>query len=81
MLMSRHENRGQHHNIKTPDKTLENVETTLANQNLIQEEIKSKLNSDNVCYYSVLKLLFSRLLSKNANFRILKKHNFARCFA
>jgi hypothetical protein len=35
------------------------------NQNLIQEEIKRKLNSGNACYHSVQSLLSSRLLSKN----------------
>jgi len=31
--------------------------TTLTNQNSIQEVIKSRLNSGNVCYYSVQDLL------------------------
>jgi hypothetical protein len=35
------------------------------NQNLIQAEIKRRLESGNACYYSVLNLLSSRLLSKN----------------
>jgi hypothetical protein len=39
--------------------------TTVTNQNFIQEEIKRRLNSDNVYYYSVQNLLSSRLLSKN----------------
>jgi hypothetical protein len=39
--------------------------TTIRNQNLIQEEIKRRLNSGNVCYRSVQNLLSSRLLSKN----------------
>jgi len=39
--------------------------TTLINQNSIQEEIKSKLKSGNSCYYSVLNLLSSSLVSKN----------------
>jgi hypothetical protein len=46
--------------------------TTLTNQNLIQEEIKRRLNSDNVCYHSVKNLLSSRLLSKNIKIRINK---------
>jgi hypothetical protein len=46
------------------------VEVT--NQNLIQEEIKRRLNSDNACYHSVQNLLSSRLLSKNLNIRIYK---------
>ena len=39
--------------------------TTLTNQNAIAEEIKSRLTSGNACYYSVQKLMSSRLLSKN----------------
>ena len=36
-----------------------------ANQNSIQEEIESTMNSRNACYHSVLKLLSSSFLSKN----------------
>jgi hypothetical protein len=39
--------------------------TTITNQNLIQEEIKKRLNSGNACYHSVQNLLSSRLLSRN----------------
>ena len=55
------------HNVRTDNSTFERVEefeylgTTLTNQNAIQEEIKSRLR----CYYLVLNLLSSRLLSKN----------------
>jgi hypothetical protein len=71
MLLSRHQNEGQNHNIKVPNRSFENVAylkylgMTLTNQKLIQEEIKNRLNSDNACYYSVQNLLSSRLLSKN----------------
>jgi hypothetical protein len=44
--------------------------TTVTNQNLIQEEIKRRLNSGNACYHSVQSLLSSRLLSKNVKIRI-----------
>jgi hypothetical protein len=44
---------------------------TVANQNLIQEEIK-RLNSGNACYHSVQNLLYSRLLSKYIRIRIYK---------
>jgi len=38
--------------------------TTLANQNSVQEEIKSRLKSGNACYYSVQNLLSSSLQYK-----------------
>jgi hypothetical protein len=40
--------------------------------NLIQKEIKKRLNSGNACYLSVQNLLSSRLLSKNIKIRIYK---------
>jgi hypothetical protein len=46
--------------------------TTVRNQNLIQEEIKSRLNSGNACYHTVQNFLSSRLLSKNLKIRIYK---------
>jgi hypothetical protein len=49
-----------------------NCGKTVTNQNLIQEEIKRRLNSGNACYRSVQKLLSSRLLSKNLKIRIYK---------
>jgi len=39
--------------------------TTIMNKNSIQEEIKSRLKSGNVCYQAVQNLLSSSLLSKN----------------
>jgi hypothetical protein len=45
---------------------------TLTNQNDIRDEIKSTLNSGNVCYYSVQNLLSSRLISKNLKIKIYK---------
>jgi hypothetical protein len=44
--------------------------TTLTNQNDHHDEIKSRLNSGNACYYSVQNLLSSRLISKNLNIKI-----------
>jgi hypothetical protein len=46
--------------------------TTVTLQNLIQEEIKRRLNSGNACYHSVQNLLSSWLLSKNLKIRIYK---------
>jgi hypothetical protein len=71
MLLSRHQNAGQNHDIKIGNRSFENVAhlrylgTTMTNQNLIQEEIKRRLNSGNACYHSVQNLLSSLLLSKN----------------
>jgi hypothetical protein len=47
--------------------------TTVTNQNLIQEEIKRRLNYGNACYHSVQSLLSSRLLLKILQIRIYKK--------
>jgi hypothetical protein len=44
--------------------------TTLTNQNSIQEEIKSRLKSENACYHSVKNLWSSSLLSKNVKINI-----------
>jgi hypothetical protein len=58
MLMSRHQNAGQNHDIKIAKRSVENVAqfkyfgTTLTNQNFIQEEIKRRLNSGSACYHS-----------------------------
>jgi hypothetical protein len=44
----------------------------IVNQNLIQEEIKRRLNSGDACYHSVQNLLSSSLLSKYIKIRIYK---------
>jgi len=46
--------------------------TTLTNQNSIQEEIKSRLNSGNACYHSVQNLLSSSLLSTDLKIKIYR---------
>jgi hypothetical protein len=46
--------------------------TTLTDQNCMQEEIKSRLNSGNACYHWVQSLLSSRLLSRNVKVKIYK---------
>jgi hypothetical protein len=76
MFLSRHQNAGQNYNIKIANKSFKNVAqfkylgTTVTYQNLIQEEIKRKLNSGNACYQSAQNLSSSRLLSKNVKIRI-----------
>jgi hypothetical protein len=66
------------HSVRMDNSTVERVEefkclgTTLANQNAIAEEIKSRLRSGNACYYSVQKRLSSRLLSKNLKIKIYR---------
>jgi hypothetical protein len=45
---------------------------TVTNQNLIQEEIKRRLNSGKACYHLVQNLLSSCLLSKNLKIRKYK---------
>jgi hypothetical protein len=63
---------------KIGNRSFENVSqfnylgTTVINQNLIQEEIKRRLNSGNACYHSLQNLLSSCLLSKNVKVRIYK---------
>jgi hypothetical protein len=42
----------------------------VTNQNDVYDEIKSRLNSGNACYYSVKNLLSSRLISKNLKIKI-----------
>jgi len=64
--------------VRIDNSTLERVEefkylgTTLANQDSIAEEIKSRMRSGNACYHSVQNLLSSRLLSKNLKIKIYR---------
>jgi hypothetical protein len=70
MIMCRYPNSGQNQNIRIANESFENVATfkyfgtTLTNQKDIHDEIKSRLNSGNACYYSFQNLLSSRLISK-----------------
>jgi hypothetical protein len=78
MLLSRQHNAGQNHDITIENRCFENVTqfryvgTTVTNQNLIEGEIKRRLNSGNACYHSVQNLLSSRLLSKNIKIKVHK---------
>jgi len=46
--------------------------TTITKQNSIQEEIKSRLKSGNVCCHSVQNLLSSSVISKNLKIQIYR---------
>jgi hypothetical protein len=46
--------------------------TTLTNQNGIHDEIKTRFNLGNTCYYSVQNHLSSHLISKNLKIKIYK---------
>jgi hypothetical protein len=78
MLVSRCQKAGQRQSIKIGNRSFESVaqfkylETTLTDQNCINEEIKSRLNSGNAYYHSVQSLLSSHLLSRNIKVKIHK---------
>jgi len=78
MVMSRDQKAERNRNIETEDSSSDRVEefkyleTNLTNQNFIQEEIKSRLTSRNVCYHSVQNHLSSSLLSKNLKMKIYR---------
>ena len=69
MVISRNQNAERSHNMKTDNSSFECVEeftyleTNLTNQNSIQEEIKSRLKSQNAIIRD--NILSSGLLSKN----------------
>jgi hypothetical protein len=66
MLLSCHQNVGRNRDIKIANRSFGNVSQfkylgmTVPNYNLIQEEIKRRLNSGDACYHSVQNLLSSR---------------------
>jgi hypothetical protein len=76
MLMSR-KKAGQKQGIKIVNRSFEGMAkfkylgTTLTDQNCMQVEIKSRLNSGNACYHSVQSPLYSRLLSRNVKVKIM----------
>jgi hypothetical protein len=80
MLLSHDQNAGKNH-IKTANRSFENLAQFIylgmrvTTQNLIQEEIRRRLNSGNICYHSVQNLLSSCLLFKNVKIRIHKTIN------
>ena len=76
IVVSRDQNAGLSHSMKTDNSSFERVKefkylgTTLANQNSTQEEIKNRLRTGNACYHLVQNLLSSSLLSKNIRIEI-----------
>jgi hypothetical protein len=76
MLMSGSQKIGQKHSIKLENRSNEvaakfkYLGTTLTDQNGMDEEIKSRLNSGNACYHSVQRLPSSCLLSRNLKVKI-----------
>jgi hypothetical protein len=78
VITFRHPNSGYNQTIRIVNESFENVAkfkylgTTLTNQNDVHDEIQSRINSGNACYYSVQNLLSSRLISKNLNIKIYK---------
>jgi hypothetical protein len=76
MLMFIYSNSGRNQNIRISNESFENVAkfnnlgATLTNQNDTRNEIKNRLKSRNDFYYSVQKLLSTRLISKNLKIKI-----------
>jgi len=76
--VSRSECRTKSRCIEIDNSSFERVEefkclgTTLTNQNSIQEEIKNRLKSGDVCHYSMQNLLSSSSLSRNWKIKIYR---------
>jgi hypothetical protein len=79
--MTHHQKAGQSHNIANWScgimEKLKYMGMPVTNQNLICKKIKSRLNSENVCYHLVQNLLSSCLLSKTTN---IQNYNLACIF-
>jgi hypothetical protein len=78
MLISHHQTAGENHSMKRADRSFEHVAefkylgTTVTDQNLTCEGIKSRLNLDNAYSHSVQNLLSSHLLSKDVKIELYK---------
>jgi hypothetical protein len=76
IIMSHHSNSEQDQNIRIANELFEKVAKfkylwmTITNQNEIHDEIKSRLDLGNACYYSVQNLLSFHLISKNLKIKI-----------
>jgi hypothetical protein len=71
MTLSHHLNSGQNQNIRTANELLENV-AKFKYLGMTNDEIKSRLNSVNACYYSVQNLLSFCLISRKLKIKIHK---------
>jgi len=82
MGVSRDENAGRNHSLRTDNGTFEKVEEfnylgkTSTNQNSIAGEMKSRLMSGSACYHSVQNVLSSWLLPKNLKIKIYRTITF-----
>jgi hypothetical protein len=78
VLTSHHYNAEHNHKVNMANSSFEDVTrfrhlgTTVTDQNLIHEEIKNRINSDNACYHSFQNIFVSRLLSKNEKIQTCK---------
>ena len=78
IITSGNQNIVQNHKIVIENLSFENVEkfkylgVTVTNTNDICEEIKLRINMGNACYYSLEKILSSRLLSKKLEIKLYK---------
>jgi hypothetical protein len=78
MFLSHHWNGGQNHDTEIANRCFENVAqfkylgVTVTDQNLIQEEIKRRLNLGNACCHLVQNPLSSCLLCENIKIRTYK---------
>ena len=78
MITSHHQNVIQNQNVVIGNLSFENMEkfrylgVTVTNTNAIREEIKRRINMGNACYYSLEKIVSSRLLSKKLKVKIYK---------
>ena len=78
MITSRRQNVIQNQNVVIGNVSFQNVEkfrylgVAVTNTNEIREEIKRRINMENACYYSLEKILSSRLLSKKLKVKTCK---------
>jgi hypothetical protein len=77
-MFSHYQNAGQNWDVKIANRMSENMPhfnycgTAVTSPNLVQQEIKRRLNSSNAYYHSVQNLLSSHSLSKSIKIRIDK---------